>query len=173
VTARVGLAAALVGCVLAANWLASTFGQIPVGFGLVAVAGTWTAGLALALRDLLQESGGVRWVLATIAAGCVLSYLLADGRIAVASAVAFGAAELADLAVYTPLRARRWRTAVIASNAVGAVVDTLLFLSIAGFGLTWSGVGGQLLVKAVWVTATFLALAEGVRRLRARSAASA
>lgn len=157
-------AAALVTSIAAANWLTSELGQVPAGFGLFVTAGTYTAGLALAFRDVLHEAGGVRWVLATIAAGAAVSFLLGDGRIAVASVVAFTAAELADLVVYSPLRRRHWHTAVAASNAVGAVVDSLLFLTLAGFPLTWSGVGGQLLVKAVWVTAGFLLITEAVRR---------
>lgn len=162
-TIAVTTAAALVLCVLAANWLTSNVGLVPAGFGLMVTAGTWTAGLALGLRDVLHDHGGIRWVLATIAAGIALSAVLADGRIALASAVAFGVAELLDLAVYAPLRKRQWHTAVFASNTVGAVADTLLFLTIAGFGLAPQLVFGQLLVKAVWVTLVFLAVAVSVR----------
>lgn len=162
------LVAALVGCVALANWATSTLGLVPAGFGLMATAGTYAAGLALGLRDVLHEVGGVRWVLAAIAGGVVLSLIVGDGRIALASAVAFGLAELFDLAVYTPLRKRRWRTAVVASNAVGAIVDTFVFLSIAGFSLTAELVGGQLLVKAVWITVGFLLVAEIIRRATRR-----
>lgn len=157
-------AAALICCIALANWLTSHLGLVAAGFGLLVTAGTFTAGLALAFRDVLHEAGGIRWVLATIAAGCGLSLLLADGRIALASPAAFALAELLDLAVYAPLRRRHWRTAVAASNAVGAVVDTLVFLAIAGFPITAATVGGQILVKAVYVTAAFLLVAEVVRR---------
>lgn len=163
-------AVALIGVIVAANWLTSTYGLIPAGFGLLVTAGTFAAGLALALRDVVHESGGVPWVLGTIAAGCTVSYLLGDGRIAIASAAAFLVAELIDLAVYAPLRRRRWRTAVAASGATGAIVDTLLFLSIAGFPVTTATIAGQLLVKSVWVTAGFLLVAELIRRTRRRPA---
>jgi uncharacterized PurR-regulated membrane protein YhhQ (DUF165 family) len=103
-------------------------------------------------------------VLGAIAVGGLASLLLGDGRIALASAVAFVLAELVDLAVYAPLRRRQWHTAVLASNAAGAVVDTFVFLLIAGFPLTVATVGGQLLVKAVWVSVSFLAVAELLRR---------
>lgn len=159
-----GLAAALVGCVAAANWATSTLGSVPAGFGLMVTAGTYAAGLALGLRDALHEAGGIRWVLGAIGTGVALSLVLGDGRIALASAAAFLLAELFDLAVYAPLRERAWRTAVIASNAVGAVVDTFVFLAIAGFPIAAATVGGQLLVKAVWVTAGFLIVAEVLRR---------
>lgn len=163
-TARLVAAAVLLGSIAMANWLTGHYGLVPAGFGLLVAAGTYSAGFALALRDVLHEAGGIPWVLGTIAAGCVLSLLLADGRIALASAVAFGLAELLDLAVYAPLWRRHGRAAVIASNAAGAVVDTIVFLTIAGFPLTAGLVGGQLLVKAVWVTAGFLLIAELVRR---------
>lgn len=160
------LATALVGTVVLANWLVSTFGLIPAGFGLLVPAGTYAAGLALCLRDALHDNGGLRWVLGAITVGIVASFLLGDGRIALASAAAFGLAELADLAVYTPLRKRQWHLAVFASNVVGAIVDTFVFLTIAGFPITVATVGGQLLVKAIWITLVFLVLAEGVRRVR-------
>lgn len=164
-------AVALVGSVLVANLVTTRYGLIPAGFGLMVAAGTYAAGLSLGLRDALHESGGYRWVLGAIAAGIALSALLGDGRIALASAVAFGVAELLDLLVYMPLRRRNWRTAVAASNAVGAVADTVLFLSLAGFPLTFESVGGQILVKAVWMTLAALVVGEGIARARRRVAA--
>jgi hypothetical protein len=165
------VALALLASVLLANLLTTYYGLVPAGFGLLVTAGTYAAGLSLGLRDALQHVGGVRWVLGAIAGGIVLSALLGDGRIALASAVAFGVAECADLAVYTPLRRRNWRTAVAASNAVGAIADTLLFLWIAGFPLTAELVGGQILVKAVWCTVLALVVGEGIVRVRRRVAA--
>lgn len=159
-------AAAFVASIALANWMTVAFGLVPAGFGLQVTAGTYAAGLALALRDVLHDAGGLRWVLPAIAAGIAVSFALGAGWIAVASAVAFGLSELADLAVYAPLRRRAWRTAVAASNAVGAVVDTVVFLTISGFGLAPGLVAGQLLVKAVWVTGSFLLLVEGLRRAR-------
>jgi hypothetical protein len=155
-----GYAAALA----AANLATSRYGLVRAGFGLTVTAGTYTAGLALALRDSLHETAGVRGVLAALAAGITLSALTADPRIVLASTVAAAVGELADLAAYTPLRARRRRTAVAVSGAVGGLVDTVGFLWLAGFPVTGQTVGGQLLVKAVWVTGGYLLLREGVRR---------
>ena len=166
-------AVALIASIAAANWLTTRYGLVPAGFGLMVTAGTYTAGLALAFRDVLHEAGGVHWVLATIAVGGVVSLDLADGRIALASAVAFTLAELLDLAVYAPLRRRQWHLAVAASNTTGAIVDTLAFLTIAGFPLTVGLVGGQILVKAVWVTAAFLIAAEVARRASRRQVVTA
>ena len=162
---RALLFAAFVGTVVLANVVTSRWGLVAAGFGLLVPAGTYCAGLALGLRDALQDRGGVAWVLPAIALGAGLSIALADYRIAMASGVAFLLSEVADLAVYSPLRDRGWRRAVLASNAVGAVVDTLIFLWLAGFPLTAEAVGGQLLVKAAWVTVSFLLAAEVVRRL--------
>lgn len=162
---RVLLFVSFVGTVVLANVVTSYWGLVAAGFGLLVPAGTYCAGLALGLRDALQDRAGVLWVLAAIVSGAGLSFVLADYRIAAASGVAFLLSELADLGVYTPLRRAGWRRAVLASNAIGAVVDTLIFLSLAGFPLTAEVVAGQLLVKAVWVTGSFLLVAEGVRRL--------
>jgi queuosine precursor transporter len=63
----------------------------------------------------------------------------------VASVVGFTVAELTDLAVYTPLRQHADLRAAVASNQVGAVVDTALFLSISGFPL--AAMPGQLVGK--------------------------
>ena len=160
------IALALLGSVVLANLLTTYYSLVPAGFGLLVTAGTYAAGLSLGLRDALQQNGGMRWVLGSIAGGIVLSFAFGNGRIALASAVAFGLGELVDLAIYTPLRRRDWRAAVAASNAVGALADTLLFLTIAGFPLTEQAVGGQLLVKAVFCTALALLVGEGFVRVR-------
>jgi len=59
---------------------------------------------------------------------------------AVASGAAFLASETVDFAAYTFLRRRNRYAAVIVSNAVGSVIDSLLFLYLA-FGSTrfWEG----------------------------------
>jgi uncharacterized PurR-regulated membrane protein YhhQ (DUF165 family) len=42
--------------------------------------------------------------------------------------------------------------AVVASNVVGAVIDTIAFLVLAGFPLTVAAVSGQLVGKILWAT---------------------
>lgn len=166
--ARTAIAVAYVATVVLANWLTSSFGLVAAGFALLVPAGTYAAGLALGLRDVLQDAAGIRWVLGAIAVGTVVSFVVADPIIAAASGTAFAIAELADLAVYTPLRRRGWRRALVVSNAVGAVADTLLFLWLAGFPITGASVGGQVLVKAVWCTAAVLLVREVARRALSR-----
>lgn len=169
-TAGALAAAGYVVSIAAANYLTAWFGLVPAGFGLLVTAGTYAAGLALGARDVVQRVAGIRAVLACILTGCVLSWLLAGPRLAIASTAAFLLSELLDLTVYTPLRRRSFALAVLMSNAAGAVVDTLLFLHLAGFPLTAASVGGQLLVKVGWLTVGLVLLAEVIRRALPRPA---
>lgn len=166
---KLGLAAAAayVGIVVLANILSSRYGMVSVGFGLVASAGTYAAGMALGLRDAVQDGLGKWAVLGVIAVGSALSFVLASPVIATASLAAFLAAELCDFAVYTPLRKRGWAKAVVASNIVGAVVDTYIFLSLAPFGpVTFHAMSGQLVGKILWATLVPVLLITGVRKAR-------
>lgn len=123
--------AGYVATILLANWAIERFGIVPVGFGLMAPAGVLFAGLAFTLRDLVQDRLGKAWAVAGIGAGALLSLAVSAPQVAVASALAFAASELLDFAVYTPLRRRNWLGAVAASNVVGLVADSALFLSVA------------------------------------------
>lgn len=153
--------AAYLSTIVAANWAVAAYGLVPVGFGLLAPAGVAFAGLAFTLRDLLHDAAG-RWaVLATIAAGAGLSLAVAPPAIAVASALAFGLSETVDMAVYTPLRRRRWLLAVGLSNAAGLVVDSVLFLWVAFGSLAF--LPGQIVGK-VWMTVLALAVLIPLRR---------
>lgn len=148
------LAAGFVGCILAANYVTTRYGMVPVGFGLVATAGTYFAGASFVLRDSVQDASGRRWVVALIVAGAVLSFLIAAPFIALASAVAFLLSESADFAIYQPLRRRGYIRAAIASNITGTLVDTLAFLWIAGFPIQQAFAGqlvGKLTITAVVV----------------------
>lgn len=154
------LASAYVGTILAANWAIQTYGIVPVGFGLMAPAGVYFAGLAFTLRDLTHEALGRRWVVAAILAGAALSWAVSPA-FAVASAVAFLASEMADLAVYDPLRRRHWIGAVALSNTVGLVIDSMLFLWLAFGSLAF--LWGQVVGKA-WMTAAAVAVLMIARR---------
>ncbi|WP_280502035.1 VUT family protein [Nocardia farcinica] len=167
-TAGVIAAAGLLASVIAANYVTTRYGFVPVGFGLQATAGTIFAGVALALRDAIQDLAGKWAVVVVIVAAAVVSYFIASPAIAVASAVAFAVAELLDFAVYTPLRARsqfgdrRWSAAVLASGVVGAVVDTVVFIGLA-FGVTAiSGVLVGQLVGKMWANLAYLIIGWGV-----------
>jgi uncharacterized PurR-regulated membrane protein YhhQ (DUF165 family) len=58
--------------------------------------------------------------------------------------------------------------AAVASNIVGAVVDTWVFLTLAGFVVTWEVMAGQVVAKLT-VTAVVVAAVLAVRASRARS----
>jgi uncharacterized PurR-regulated membrane protein YhhQ (DUF165 family) len=139
--------AAFAATIPAANWLIGNVGTtcvpsgpclIPVGFGLMAPSGVLMIGLALVLRDWLHEIAGWRCSVAAVLLGGALSLGVSPPAIALASAVAFTVAELADLAVYAPLRRRSIPLAVAASQVVGAALDSALFVWIAFGSLDFS-----------------------------------
>jgi uncharacterized PurR-regulated membrane protein YhhQ (DUF165 family) len=151
---------AYIATIFAANWAISTFGVVPVGFGLMAPAGVYFAGLAFTLRDLTQEALGRRWTVAAIVVGAAISAVVSP-QFAVASGAAFLVSELADYLVYTPLRARNWPVAVGASNIVGLVLDSVLFLSLAFGSLEF--LPGQIVGK-LWMTLLAVLLIAALRR---------
>ena len=111
--------------------------------------------MALVLRDLARESLGRSAVLGAIVVGTILSYLLADPALATASAVAFIVAELLDFAVYEPLRKRGLIVAIVSSNIVGLLADSLIFLKMAFGSLEF--LPGQIIGKA-WMTVVAVAV---------------
>lgn len=123
--------AAFIGCVVGANWALQTYGFVDLlGPGVVMVpAGVYFAGFAFGVRDALHELNS-RLVVPAIVIGAVVSWWV-EPSFAMASGAAFLLAELADFAVYSPLRARNWPSAVVASNVAGSVIDSLLFLWLA------------------------------------------
>jgi len=156
------LFAGFIGTVVAANYAVTHYQPITVWPGILAPAGVLFAGLAFTFRDLLQRLTG-SWlvVAAAILAGSILSFALGGGRIAVASGVAFLLAETADFAVFTWLQDRTFVGAVAASNAVGLLIDSLIFLGIA-FG-SMQFLPGQIIGK-VWMTVLALAILIPLRR---------
>ncbi|WP_085026898.1 VUT family protein [Ensifer aridi] len=151
------LIAAFAATIPAANWMIGNVGEcipqgpcvIPVGFGLHAPSGVLLVGLALVLRDWVHEAGGARAALAAIGLGGLVSWLFAPQALVLASVLAFVIAELADLSVYAPLRARRLWLAVLLSGIVGAAVDSAVFLWVAFGSLDF--IAGQIIGK-LWMT---------------------
>ncbi len=144
---RILLAAGFLACIPAANWLIGNVGTvcvpqgpclIPVAPGLMAPSGVLLIGAALALRDALQEAAGRGAVLACVVAGAALSLAFGPPALALASAVAFLLAELADWAVYDRLRRRGLALAVLLSGLAGAVLDSVLFSWLAFGAVKWA-----------------------------------
>ncbi|MCG8917399.1 VUT family protein [Actinokineospora sp. PR83] len=149
------LLAAYIATIPLANLVVTHLGVVPVGFGFRAPAAVYFAGLALVLRDLAREVAGRSAVLGVIVVGTALSYLLADPALATASTVAFIVAELLDFAVYEPLRKRGLIVAVVGSNIVGLLADSLIFLKIAFDSFEF--LPGQIIGK-VWMTVAAVAV---------------
>lgn len=129
---------AYVAAMVAANLLVWKFGP-----WFSPINAFFLIGLDLTLRDKLHERyNGSLWVMGGIVAGAsAITYLLNPGaqKIAIASAVAFGAAACADWVVYSILRKRGYLTRVTGSNIAGAAADSILFPTLA-FGALLPGV---------------------------------
>lgn len=129
-----------IGAIVAANLSVAAFGPwvSPINAFLL-------IGLDLALRDRLHDrwAGPGLWprMLAMILAAGALSYLLnpTAGRIAAASAAAFVLSGATDALVYHLMRGRRFLVRSNASNAAGALADSLVFPTLA-FGALLPGI---------------------------------
>lgn len=159
---RIGAMAVVgyIATIFAANWLIQHVGFVSVGFGLMAPAGVYAAGLAFTFRDIVQRTLGQRVVVVAIMVGAALSWFVSPA-FAVASGVAFLLSEFADFAVYTPLERRSWLGGVALSNTVGLLFDSVLFLWLAFGSLAF--LPGQIVGK-LWATFAALVLLGVTRR---------
>ena len=152
---RILIAAMYVLVIVVANWSIQKWGIVSIGFGLMAPAGVYFAGLAFSLRDALHEVSDKYWIIGAIIVGAIVSYVIEDGgKIAIASGSAFLLSELADFAVYSPLRDRGKIRALFASNVVGLVADSILFLYLAFGALEF--LSGQVVAKAYMTGAVII-----------------
>lgn len=108
-------------------------------------------GLIFIARDFAQREIGHK-VIGAMAVGAVLSYLMADPFVAVASVVAFAVSEMVDWGVYTYTK-RPLRDRILLSSALGTPVDSAVFLLILGF---FSPLGFLLMTLAKMLTAVIL-----------------
>ncbi|WP_375594759.1 VUT family protein [Algihabitans albus] len=105
--------------------------------------GAFTYPLAFLVTDLTNRALGPdrarKVVYAGFALAVILSILLADARIALASGTAFLVAQLLDVTIFDRLRRAPWWQAPLASSTLGSATDTALFFSLAfaGTGLPW------------------------------------
>lgn len=126
--------------IVAANLLLAAFGplaDLPVGFACI--------GLNMLLRDRLHEAWAGRGLPLRMGALILSGSLLAaiantDAlRIGLASFCAFAVAGTADALVYHALRSRSPAVRMNGSNVVSALLDSLVFLTVA-FGSWMPGV---------------------------------
>jgi queuosine precursor transporter len=151
--ARVALITAYLAAIIAANLTIAEWGpQMAVYNAFLFI------GLDLATRDALHDMWRghlIRNMAALIAAGSALSYLAGlwigsgpfVGRIALASAIAFGAAATADAVTYHYLRHKTWHERVNQSNIAGAAVDSVVFALLWPFGFQFAVVFGMFAAK--------------------------
>jgi hypothetical protein len=97
--------------------------------------GALTYPFAFLVTDLanrrLGPAAARRVAFVGFALAVVLSVWLATPRIAIASGVAFLAAQLIDIGLFNRLRDRAWWVAPLASSVIASAVDTALFFSLA------------------------------------------
>ena len=135
---------------------------IPVWPGVWAPSGVLFAGVALVLRDVIQNLLGKRWTLFAIFVGAVRSGANSPASLVLGSTLAFLFSELADFAVYTPLRKKSLALAILASGLVGSFVDSVIFLQMAFGSLDY--ILGQVIGK-FWMSVLGAAILLGGHRV--------
>lgn len=114
-------------------------------FGQWLTWGAFTYPLAFLVTDVMNRVYGVRAARKVVVTGFVVGVIcsligtqiigefgpLVTLRIAIASGIAFLAAQLLDVAIFDRLRGGAWWRAPLASTLVGSSVDTILFFGIA------------------------------------------
>jgi uncharacterized PurR-regulated membrane protein YhhQ (DUF165 family) len=174
-TIRVGIGttafAGFLGSIPLANWMIHNVGAVciphgpcllPVAPGFMAPSGVIVVGIALVARDVVQRCLGLHMGLLAIVIGSALSIAIAPPALVIASGAAFLLSELADCAIYTPLQRRRLMLAVLASSAVGLIVDSIVFLWLAFNSLAY--LPGQVIGKA-WGVALAIPAIRWIRRM--------
>jgi len=112
-------------------------------------------GLDLTCRDKLHEhwkNDNLFWnMLILILSGSLMSYLLnsSAGIIAIASFTAFLLANIVDVFIYQKLINKSKLIKINGSNVGSAIVDSLVFPTIAFGGILWTITLGQFLAKVL------------------------
>lgn len=138
--------AAYVGMIVLSNFLLQHFGLLHAfGTGMLVPAGTFCAALTFPLRDTVQRLGGFGAGAFAVLAGAAISWRISP-TLAAASGLAYLLSETTDLVVYSALWRRSLLIAFLASGIIASVVDSVVFLGIAG--IPWATAGpGLLAVK--------------------------
>lgn len=87
-------------------------------------------GFIFVIRDFTQRQVG-HWIWAYMAVGGLLSYIMADPFVAVASVTAFMVSEAVDWAIYT-FTGKTLSQRVLLSSAVSTPFDSVIFLGMIG-----------------------------------------
>lgn len=116
---------AYVATILVLNFGFSYVPMVDLGFGLFSPMAI-VAGAVFVVRDFAQREAG-HMVLVAMGVAALLTYLLADPFVAVASILAFGASELTDWLLYT-ITKKPFHKRVLVSSLLSTPVDTAVFL---------------------------------------------
>lgn len=125
--------------------------------------GAFTYPLAFLVTDVMNRVYGVsaarRVVFVGLIAGIICSLIgsqimLEFGpavalRVAIASATAFGVAQLLDIAVFNRLRSGSWWKAPLGSTLVSSTVDTAIFFTVA-FAAVFNGFSAMAADQIIW-----------------------
>ncbi len=125
--------------------------------------GAFTYPLAFLVTDLMNRIYGAPAARRVVGVGLVVGIIcsligtqiqLEFGpavpiRVAIASATAFGVAQLLDIAVFNRLRLGLWWIAPLGSTLVSSVVDTVIFFSIA-FSAAFNSLGAVAADQVIW-----------------------
>ncbi|MFZ3582615.1 queuosine precursor transporter [Loktanella sp. DJP18] len=125
--------------------------------------GAFTYPLAFLITDLMNRIYGTAAARRVVGVGLVVGIVcsligsqiqLEFGpavpiRVAIASATAFGVAQLLDIAVFNKLRMGVWWIAPLGSTLISSVVDTVIFFGIA-FAAVFNGISPAAADQVIW-----------------------
>lgn len=112
-------------CIYLVNLGFSLVPPVNLGFGLFSPMAL-VVGLIFVIRDYAQRSVG-HLVLLGMLIGCLISYLMADPFVAVASAASFLVSEMVDWWYYT-ISKKQFYQRVLISSLIATPIDTAVFL---------------------------------------------
>jgi len=124
-----------IGLIVAVNYGFSVVPLVPL-LGEMFPPMSLAVGLVFVARDYAQRAIGHRVWYAMAAAG-VLSYIMADPFVAVASVTAFAISEAADWTVYSYTK-KPFAQRILISSVVSTPVDSAVFLLMIGH-FSWLG----------------------------------
>ena len=135
-----------IGLIVAVNYGFSVTPLVRLPDGTMWPPMSLAVGFIFVVRDFAQREVGHKVLLAMLV-GAVLSYLMADPFVALASAAAFLVSELADWAVYT-ITKRPLSHRILLSSLISSPVDSVVFLALIGH-LSFAGVVAMTLSKLI------------------------
>ncbi len=152
--------------IVTVNWAFTVVPLVALPGGTLWPPVSLVVGFVFVVRDFAQREIG-HFVLAAMLAGAILSYVMADPFVAIASAAAFAVSELVDWAVYS-FTGKSLSERILYSSALGTPVDSAVFL--AGVGLfSAAGVAAMTASKMIGALAVWWM----IRRREAQNTATA